>query len=561
MNAIPPRPSAVRIVSRYIVPIAIVGGAAALLVVTSGTALRGVPEMRVAPVASIAVDRARADARGDGLLAAGWIEPSPYETLVPALRAGAIEAVHVLEGDRVRKGDLLVMFRAEDERLALAEADAALAAADADVAAATAARDLARIESERALEPTRAVVEARTRVAESEAAVRVLAASIAEATALRDEAEDERARKSRLVATGGASEGEVARLAKRVESLEAKRLALAEEASARDASLESARQLLALAESDVLRRPALALRLDEAQAQLDAATARRAAAAALRDKAQLALERSELRAPIDGTVLVRRAVPGDFIEPADDAPIALYDPAKLQVRCDVPLKDAGKLAPGLAAEIRVDAAPNAVFRGTVLRIDPVADIQKNTVRCRIAIEAEGSAAPNPDAQPLAALRPEMLARVRILAGDAASSAWRGEGVAVPSTALRERAEDRAAVLVAMPDGDAARLERRAVVLGGERANGWIEVREGLAAGDRVALDPSAEEGARIRPKEELAPDPTDHAGPGEAGTAENETSETESDETQIAETESAETEGSGGATSDATSGDREGGAA
>jgi hypothetical protein len=130
-----------------------------------------------------------------------------------------------------------------------------------------------------------------------------------------------------------------------------------------------------------------------------------------------------------------------------------------------------------------------------------------------APRSEGSAPRSEGSEPrstdiLASLRPDMLARVRILASQAGASgdagaARTGEGLAIPVESLRDRATDAARVLVAIPDGGAARLEERAVTLGAERANGWIEILAGLSAGDRVVLDGAAAAGTRVQPRETL----------------------------------------------------------
>ena len=52
----------------------------------------------------------------------------------------------------------------------------------------------------------------------------------------------------------------------------------------------------------------------------------------------------------------------------------------------------------------------------------------------------------------------------------------------------------------------ARTELRRVALGAPRDGGWVEVIDGLAAGDRVVLDVAIEEGARIDPIESLKGD-------------------------------------------------------
>ena len=50
------------------------------------------------------------------------------------------------------------------------------------------------------------------------------------------------------------------------------------------------------------------------------------------------------------------------------AVVRLYDPARLQVRVDVPLVDAAKVGVGTAAQITTEALPNVVFRGSVTRV-------------------------------------------------------------------------------------------------------------------------------------------------------------------------------------------------
>ena len=135
---------------------------------------------------------------------------------------------------------------------------------------------------------------------------------------------DELTRKSKLVAGGGVGEGEVARLAIRIRGAEA--------------ALEQVR--------------------------------------AMRDQVALALARTEVRAPVAGVVMARLAAPGSFVGmDAATAPVVqLFDPKSLQVRTDVPLADAGRLAIGQSAEIQVDSLPGVIIRGRVLRLVQQADI-------------------------------------------------------------------------------------------------------------------------------------------------------------------------------------------
>lgn len=481
-----PHPSA-RFIARTVVPGVILGAAALLIAYTSWRTFERPPTVEVAPVAVIEARDGTHSMEG-AIQAPGWIEPSPFATEVRALREGTLSAILALEGARIEAGEVIATLERGSELVALERREAELRQAEAEIGARRAARDAAVRTLELALVADRAVREAESMSSEADALRAKLASDIAEAEALEAEARDEHARKSKLVEVGSASEGEVRRLGLRVAALAAKTESLRSERPAREARAIAAQGNLAAARTARTALVDETRARDEAAAALDASIAARDAAAAMRDEARLALDRSEVRAPHAGAVMRRLAANGARVGGDADPIVLLYDPAKLQVRCDVPLKDAGRLAVGLEAEIRVDALPDKVFRGTVLRIVPQGDIQKNTVQCKIAIDA-----------PDAALSPDMLARVRIRAGGAAGMA--GEAVAVPVEALRQREGDRAQVVVAIPDAGAARTELRAVTLGDERANGWIEVRDGLAAGDRVVLDSAIPTEARIAPVE------------------------------------------------------------
>jgi RND family efflux transporter MFP subunit len=481
-----PNSPQIRFVARIVVPAAILGTAALLLAGSSWRTFERPRQVRVAPVAVIASQSPQARGAG-GIQAPGWIEPAPFAIEARALREGIVSDVIALEGASVAKGDVLVTLEDAAERLAVMRQAAALRLAEADILAKTAAVHATERTLGLALDADRAVREAEALLREAESARAKLAAQIAQAEAREAEARDEHERKEQLVAAGAASAGDVRRLGLRVAALAAETESLRSERSARDARVSAATGDLDAARKNRAELIAETRARDEAKAALAAATAARESAAAMRDEAQLALDRSEVRAPRAGIVMRRTATPGSRVGGESPALLSLYDPASLQVRCDVPLKEAARLSIGLVAEVRVDAMPNRVFRGRVTRIVPESDLQKNTVQCKVAVD-----------EPDAALRPDMLARVRILTDGEANQA---EAIAVPVEALRDRDGARARVLVAIPDAGAARTAVRDVMLGAERANGWLEVIDGLAAGDRVVVDPAVTSEQRISPVE------------------------------------------------------------
>ena len=291
---------------------------------------------------------------------------------------------------------------------------------------------------------------------ESRIALDLADAALAEATARRDEMADEYARKSRLVDKGAASAGEVARLRLRVVAM--------------DAGVK--------------------------------------AAAAQRRMKELLLDRTVVRAPASGTVMSRRVAPGTVVGMSDAMPLAeLFDPASLQVRADVPLADIGAIGVGDRAEVRIDAFPDQVLRGEVVRFVRQADVAKNTVQVKVRVDA-----------PPAGLTPDMLARVRIFprgsAGAGAGNATAGRTRLWAPEACLERSGDGATVRVvaAIADGRGT-VERRSVTLSGARDGDWSEVSAGLrlgdlllpagepaVPGDRVEIDPSWRDGDARDPR-------------------------------------------------------------
>jgi HlyD family secretion protein len=311
---------------------------------------------------------------------------------------------------------------------------------------------------------------ARAELLEHEAAVERAKADVAAAESRLAEIDDEVTRKRELIEAGVISSGEFARLEHRLRS----------------------------AQSDI----------DAARAavrQHEAAMERQQVAV---DEAALMLERTVIRAPVDGVVMARSVVPGTRIAIAGDGPgeqhfpgiVRLYDPSRLQVRADVSLTDAAKVGLGTKARITTEALPDRIFTGQVTRILHQADIQRNTVQVKVRVD---------DPSPM--LKPDMLARVRFVAGASieeelagtqhAASAAESLEVFAPVLALMQRDRDRATVWVIEPgrDGRFHHAAQREIALGHEN-DGVILVRSGLRPGDRLIINPpeTIRPGSRVR---------------------------------------------------------------
>lgn len=132
------------------------------------------------------------------------------------------------------------------------------------------------------------------------------------------------------------------------------------------ANLRAAQQTLALAEQGPRRED-----IQAARAQLQAA------------EAQLALARTdlndtELRAPNDGTVLVRVVEPGTVVGAGTPVyTLSIRDP--VWVRAYVPEPELGLIAPGEHVKVYTDSRPGQPYRGQIGFISPTAEFTPKNV--------------------------------------------------------------------------------------------------------------------------------------------------------------------------------------
>jgi cobalt-zinc-cadmium efflux system membrane fusion protein len=108
----------------------------------------------------------------------------------------------------------------------------------------------------------------------------------------------------------------------------------------------------------------------------------------------------ELRAPVSGTIVEQNVAGFEGIKSLDNSPnlFTIADLTQVWVVCDVYENDLGQIQLGDSAEIRLNAYPDKVYRGTVADISRVLDPNLRSAKVRIVL-------PNPDG----ALRPNMYA--------------------------------------------------------------------------------------------------------------------------------------------------------
>jgi RND family efflux transporter MFP subunit len=113
-----------------------------------------------------------------------------------------------------------------------------------------------------------------------------------------------------------------------------------------------------------------------------------AVAEAQRDSLNVSLHHKRVRSPLNGSVVKRHVSVGEYVRPGTPL-FDLVDDDPLKLRGDVPERFAQEIAVGQPVQIRVDAYPDTVFEGRLLRISPAANAENRS----ISVEAE---VPNPD---------------------------------------------------------------------------------------------------------------------------------------------------------------------
>jgi len=186
-------------------------------------------------------------------------------------------------------------------------------------------------------------------------------------------------------------------------------------------------------------------------------------------RADLELERTEVRAPFSGIVVRRHLDPGATVSDGT-AVYDLADVTPLYTDVNVPERHVARLAPGQIVRLHADSSGETVV-ARIERIAPSVDVASGTVKVTLAVEEK------------ARLRPGAFVRVNIIT-DTHSGA-----MVVPRAALV--AEGSRWHLFRM-DGEDDRVAQVDVVLGYEEGDRVeiakvVDTDDRLAAGDRVVV--------------------------------------------------------------------------
>jgi HlyD family secretion protein len=294
------------------------------------------------------------------------------DSAVAAKVAGRIVEIRVAEGDPIKAGDVIAIL--DDEQVKARE-DQARAALTQSEARARAAREQIEVLEEQLrqmqLQTTQSRADAEGRVLEAEADLAGAEAQLAREQAAYQIAAYDRDAYSKLAQSGAVSERQGRQAASAAEQQAAA-------VTAARRRVDAARGALATAKANLTTPDIRAAQTAAIRGQIAQQTAEVASAAAQIDqvRAQLAeaqANRADLivRAPFDGTVVIRTAQPGEIA--AQGTPIVtLIDLSRVYLRGFVPEGQIGAVKIGQPARVYLDSNPEQPLEAYVSRVDPEA---------------------------------------------------------------------------------------------------------------------------------------------------------------------------------------------
>ena len=149
-----------------------------------------------------------------------------------------------------------------------------------------------------------------------------------------------------------------------------------------------ARQLIARSEADL----ALAAR-DQARARVVSANAAVQQRQAAVDNAELDVDYTVIRSPVDGVILLRAVEPGQTVAASFQTPVLFQiaeDLAQMQIDLSIDEADVGQIKEGLPVSFTVDAFPDRQFRGEVKQVRLSATSTSNVISYPVVVQVDNA---------------------------------------------------------------------------------------------------------------------------------------------------------------------------
>jgi membrane fusion protein (multidrug efflux system) len=241
--------------------------------------------------------------------------------------------------------------------------------------------------------------------------------------------------------------------------------------SAEQAQLRSAEAAAKLARINLDRNRDLRANKTVSQADLDTAEANFKQATAQVDNVSATIAKKTLRAPFPGQLGLRQVNLGQVVEQGTPV-VTLQTIDPIYVDFSLPQQQFSILTPGTEVHITTDAAPEMVFKGEIIAVNPEIDQMTRSVRVRATLSNKGEL-----------LRPGMFANVEVILPNDE------EVLAIPATAvLYAPYGDTVFVIDEVEDeagGEKQQVLRQQVVRLGDTQGDFVAVVTGLNKGENI----------------------------------------------------------------------------
>jgi membrane fusion protein (multidrug efflux system) len=241
--------------------------------------------------------------------------------------------------------------------------------------------------------------------------------------------------------------------------------------SAEQAQLRSAEAAAKLARINLDRNRDLRANKTVSQADLDTAEANFKQATAQVDNVRATIAKKTLRAPFAGQLGLRQVNLGQIVEQGT-AVVTLQAIDPIYVDFSLPQQQFSILTTGAQVQVTTDAAPETVFNGKIIAINPEIDLMTRSVRVRAKLSNKDEL-----------LRPGMFANVKIMLPDDE------EVLAIPATAVLYAPYGDTVFVVDEIENEASgkkqQVLRQQVVRLGNTQGDFVAVLSGLNKGEQV----------------------------------------------------------------------------
>ncbi len=241
--------------------------------------------------------------------------------------------------------------------------------------------------------------------------------------------------------------------------------------SAEEAQLRSAEAAAKLARINLNRNRNLRRNKTVSQADLDSAEANFKQANAQVDNMRAAIDKKTIRAPFAGQLGIRQVNLGQIVDKGTSV-VSLQTIDPIYVDFSLPQQQFSVLAPETEVNLTTDAAPDEVFQGKIIAVNPEVDQMTRSVRVRATLDNKKEL-----------LRPGMFANVEVLLPT------EQKVLSIPATAvLYAPYGDTVFVIDEVEDKANGKkqlvLRQQIIRLGGTKGD-FVAVTEGLKEGEKI----------------------------------------------------------------------------